>query len=257
MRSTTVTPLYFFFALWMVARTAAAVVAFCFASVAFSGRHRRPPRWSHNFQTALSISNAMWTSLTDDGGVKIQVFSSSSPPGDVPTAVEDLKGKDVTVEYIGYISSRNWSVDDVIDCWLPDQGISSLAPELFRAFKIDGKRLVNSKRFSTKFILEGLGVTKEAKQTTLFEAAQDLKISDETHPEGIVFDKNLFTFRPGKGQVIKAFDLAIQQMKVGQTALLTARCDYAYGRKGLKSMGKVLVPPYATVQYEVTFVSVK
>jgi FKBP-type peptidyl-prolyl cis-trans isomerase len=73
-----------------------------------------------------------------------------------------------------------------------------------------------------------------------------------------VFDKNTFSFRPNKGQVIKAFDLAIgTYMKVGQTCLILARCDYAYGSKGLRMNGKVVVPPYATVQYEVTFIEVK
>ena len=200
-----------------------------------------------------------WTSLTDDGGVKLKVIStsssSSSPDGEAEKL--NLKGKDVTVEYIGSIAARNWNAQDVIDCWLPDQGLTSLAPELFEAFDIDYKRLTNPNKFSIKFIKEGLGILKDAKQTTLFEAAQDLKRSEESHAEGTVFDKNQFTFRPGKGQVIQAFDLAIAEMKVGQTVSVVARSDFAYGSKGLRVGGKVLVPPYATVQYDVTLVEVK
>jgi len=75
--------------------------------------------------------------------------------------------------------------------------------------------------------------------------------------EGTVFDKNQFSFRPGKGQVIQAFDLAIAEMKVGQTVSIVARSDFAYGSKGLRVGGKVLVPPYATVQYDVTCIEVK
>jgi hypothetical protein len=222
----------------------------------------------NNFQESITAVDKEWTSLTDDGGVKIRVISPPSPSSNDnndnnDTAEEgedlpDLKGKDVTVEYIGSIASRNWSVNDVIDCWLPDQGLStSLAPELFKAFDVDYKRLTNSTKFGIKFIKEGLGVLKESKQTTLFEAAQSLKQSDMLHVPGTVFDKNTFSFRPNKGQVIKAFDLAIGTMQVGQTCSILARCDYAYGSKGLRMNGKVVVPPYATVQYEVTFIEVK
>ena len=198
-----------------------------------------------------------WTSLTDDGGVKLKVISSSSSPDTDTTDKIDLKGKDVTVEYIGSIAARNWNTQDVIDCWLPDQGLSSLAPELFEAFDIDYNRLTNPKKFGIKFIKEGLGILKDAKQTTLFEAAQELKKSEKSFVEGTVFDKNQFTFRPNKGQVIKAFDLAVAEMKVGQTVSVVARCDFAYGSKGLRVGGKDLVPPYATVQYDVTLVEVK
>ena len=132
-----------------------------------------------------------------------------------------------------------------------------MAPELFEAFEIDGKRLTNPNKFSVKFIKEGLGILKDAKQTTLFEAAQDLKRSEQSHMEGTVFDKNQFSFRPGKGQVIQAFDLAIAEMKVGQTVSIVARSYFAYGSKGLRDGWKVLVPPYATVQYDVTFIEVK
>lgn len=207
--------------------------------------------------SAQQVDDAAWTSLTDDDGVKMQVISSDGGGGG--GHIENhLRGKDVTVEYIGSIASRNWCVQDVIDCWLPDQGLpSSLIPELFKAFEIDGKRLTNPAKFSVKFIKEGLGILKDAKQTTLFEAAQDLKRSEETHVDGTVFDKNQFTFRPGKGQVIRAFDLSVAQMEIGQTVSLMVRSDYAYGSKGLRVMGKVLVPPYATVQYNVTLVDVK
>ncbi len=259
--------------------TAAALLFFLWApaitsfSPAFSTACHRPSSQQlylqNNVQdSTTTVDKKEWTSLTDDGGVKIRVISPPSSPSndnnnddttekgeDLP----DLKGKDVTVEYIGSIASRNWNVNDVIDCWLPDQGLTTtLAPELFKAFDVDYTRLTNSTKFGIKFIKEGLGVLKESKQTTLFEAAQSLKQSDISHVSGTVFDKNTFSFRPNKGQVIKAFDLAIgTYMKVGQTCYILARCDYAYGSKGLRMNGKVVVPPYATVQYEVTFIEVK
>lgn len=220
-------------------------------------RHYRQHDSAFFATNANDIGVEEWTSLTDCGGVKMSVMSSS----DNDAAVEDLpfpdKGKDVTVEYIGSIAPRDWSVDDILACWLPDQGLTALAPELFEAFDIDGAKLANAKKFNEKFIVEGLGVRKEAKVTTLLEAVQDLERSERTHPAGTVFDKNQFTFRLGKGMSIRAFDLAVSRMKVGQTVSLVARCDYAYGKRGLRAAGKILVPPYATVQYDLTLVEIK
>jgi len=204
-----------------------------------------------------------WTSLTDDGGVKIRTISppSASDVALSDAAVEDSSpyleaGTDVTVEYVGRIHPRDWSVDDIIACWLPEQGLGPLAPELFKGFHIDGERLMDSKKMSKKFIFEGLGVQREAKIDTFFRAAQDLAKSEETHPVGTVFDENKFTFRVGKGMTIRAFDLAIREMRVGQTASLIGRCDYAYGKRDLRAAGKILVPPYATVQYDLTLVEI-
>mmetsp|Transcript_50422 Transcript_50422/g.107388 ORF Transcript_50422/g.107388 Transcript_50422/m.107388 type:complete len:261 (+) Transcript_50422:70-852(+) len=209
--------------------------------------------------SARKNSNAVeideWTSLADDGGVKMRVISS---PNDSPSAgAEDFKGKDVTVEYVGSIASRDWSADDVIACWLPDQGLPPLAPKLFDAFGIDGKKLTNAKKFNRKFVFQGLGVLKDAKIDALLSAAKDLGASEKTHPPGTVFDKNRFTFRLGKGMSVRAFDLAVKEMRVGETASLVARCDYAYGGRGLRGSGTFLVPPYATVQFDVTLVEIK
>ena len=198
-----------------------------------------------------------WKSLTEDGAVTMSTIISppDSALDDIPFPVP---GKDdVTVEYVGTIVARNWTAEDVVACWLPDQGLSKLAPELFRAFDIDGARLANKKKFNNKFVREGLGVLKDAKIDTLLKAAEDLTIADGKHHEGTVFDKNRFTFRIGKGMSIPAFELAVLEMRVGQTASLVARCDYAYGSKGLRGSGKFLVPPYATVQYDLTLVEIK
>lgn len=201
------------------------------------------------------VGTEEWIALTDDGGAKLRTISIPSEAGEglpLPGA-----GDDVTVEYVGRIHPRNWSAEDVNACWLPEQGLTPLAPKLFEAFDIDGDKLTNAKKMSKKFIFEGLGVLKEAKIDTLFRAAQELKESERTHPAGTVFDENAFTFRLGKGGAIRAFDLAIREMRVGQTASLVVRCDYAYGKRGLRVSGKVLVPPYATVQYDLTLVEIK
>jgi len=206
-----------------------------------------------------------WTSLGDDGGVKMRVISSPTESSSSSSSYEeeplDFTGKDVTVEYIGTIVPRSWSVDDIKQCWLPDQGLSSLAPELFDAFDLNYTKLTNAKKFTKKFIREGLGVTKEAKVDNLLQSVEELaKYEKRTYDPslGTVFDKNRFTFRLGKGMSIKAFDLCVGEMRgVGESVSVVARCDYAYGKRGLRVGGKVLVPPYATVQYDVTLVDIQ
>lgn len=213
-------------------------------------------------RTSNDIDVEEWISLTDDGGVKIRTISPSSEVASPDGASEEGlefpdTGKDVTVAYIGRISPRDWSVEDINACWLPEQGLAPLTPELFEAFDIDGEKLMDAKKMSKKFIVEGLGVRKEAKIDSFFRAAQDLAKSERTHSAGTVFDENKFTFRLGKGMSIRAFDLAIRNMTVGQTVSLVGRCDYAYGKRGLRAAGKNLVPPYATVEYDLTLVEIK
>ncbi|KAL7524563.1 hypothetical protein ACHAXR_000625 [Thalassiosira sp. AJA248-18] len=56
---------------------------------------------------------------------------------------------------------------------------------------------------------------------------------------------------------IPAFELALKEMKMGDTVVLMARADYAYGKKGSRSMGKYAVPPYATVSFDLTLVDIQ
>nr|GMC94206.1 peptidyl-prolyl cis-trans isomerase FKBP20-1 [Ipomoea batatas] len=45
-------------------------------------------------------------------------------------------------------------------------------------------------------------------------------------------DNTVFTFEIGKGSVIKAWDVALRTMKVGEVAVITCKPDYAYGSAG-------------------------
>lgn len=198
-----------------------------------------------------------WTSLTEDGGVKMKVISPS-PSTDDDT--KPISGKDdVTVEYVGSIATRNWSTDEVISCWLPDQNLDDMefTKILFQEFAINGTKLCNEQKFNAKFVKEGLGILKASKIHNILENVSELTKYDKSHPPGTVFDKNTFTFRLGKGMVINALDISIAEMKVGQTVTLVARSDYAYGAKGVKTMGNVIVPPYATVSFDLTLVEIK
>merc|ERR1712241_160857 len=192
--------------------------------------------------------------MGEDGGVKMRLISGPSSAKGAPSSPITSKD-DVTVEYVAFIAERDWTVEDAVACWLPDQGLDAVAPELFRSFNINGTRLMDAGFFTEKFVFEGLGVRNKVKK--LVGAAQELKGYERSHPPGTVFDKNRFTFRLGKGQAIQAFELALNEMRPGDSVSLLVRTDYAYGKGGLRSAGKFVVPPYATVSFDLTFVEKK
>ncbi|XP_019151193.1 PREDICTED: peptidyl-prolyl cis-trans isomerase FKBP20-1 isoform X2 [Ipomoea nil] len=60
-------------------------------------------------------------------------------------------------------------------------------------------------------------------------------------------DNTVFTFEIGKGSVIKAWDVALRTMKVGEVAVITCKPEYAYGSAGSPPD----IPPDATLIFEV------
>ncbi|KAM5556452.1 peptidyl-prolyl cis-trans isomerase FKBP20-1 [Rosa sericea] len=90
---------------------------------------------------------------------------------------------------------------------------------------------------------------------------QDLPLVD-VHYEGVleetgeVFDtthedNTIFSFEIGKGSVIKAWDVALRTMKVGEIAKITCKPEYAYGSAGSPPD----IPPDATLIFEVELVA--
>ena len=70
--------------------------------------------------------------------------------------------------------------------------------------------------------------------------------------DGTVFDSSVqkgrpFKFQVGVGQVIRAWDEGIIQLKKGGKATLTAPPDYAYGERGAGGV----IPPNATLKFDV------
>uniref|UniRef100_A0A8C5DTZ3 peptidylprolyl isomerase n=1 Tax=Gouania willdenowi TaxID=441366 RepID=A0A8C5DTZ3_GOUWI len=70
--------------------------------------------------------------------------------------------------------------------------------------------------------------------------------------DGTTFDSSRerdekFTFELGKGQVIKAWDIGVASMKVGEIAQLICKPEYAYGSAGSPPK----IPPNATLVFEV------
>ncbi|NXC70802.1 FKBP4 isomerase, partial [Anhinga anhinga] len=70
--------------------------------------------------------------------------------------------------------------------------------------------------------------------------------------DGTKFDSSLdrrdkFSFDLGKGEVIKAWDIAVATMKVGEICRITCKPEYAYGSAGSPPK----IPPNATLIFEV------
>ncbi|KAF1868931.1 hypothetical protein Lal_00048210 [Lupinus albus] len=74
------------------------------------------------------------------------------------------------------------------------------------------------------------------------------EVFDTTHE-----DNTIFSFEVGKGSVIKAWDIAVKTMKVGEIAKITCKPEYAYGSAGSPPD----IPPDATLIFEVELVACK
>uniref|UniRef100_A0A0E0DSG0 peptidylprolyl isomerase n=1 Tax=Oryza meridionalis TaxID=40149 RepID=A0A0E0DSG0_9ORYZ len=57
--------------------------------------------------------------------------------------------------------------------------------------------------------------------------AENGEVFDTTHE-----DNSIFSFEIGQGAVIKAWDIALRTMKVGEVAKITCKPEYAYGSAG-------------------------
>ncbi|GFP93577.1 peptidyl-prolyl cis-trans isomerase fkbp20-1 [Phtheirospermum japonicum] len=64
-------------------------------------------------------------------------------------------------------------------------------------------------------------------------------------------DNTVFSFEVGSGSVIKAWDVALKTMKVGEVAHITCKPDYAYGSAGSPPD----IPPDSTLVFEVELVA--
>ncbi len=81
---------------------------------------------------------------------------------------------------------------------------------------------------------------------------------------GTVFDSSAshgqpFSFVLGAGQVIPGWDKGILGMKVGESKVLVIPPNEAYGAQGVKnpSTGKYIIPPNATLTFDVQLISVQ
>lgn len=179
--------------------------------------------------------------------------------GDVPH-----KGSVVEIDYIGTFGPRpeDWSVEDTLECWLkPQQGFYDLLKDVFRQNAVNGTILCDSDIFNEEFV-EKLGATKiQCKKIVM--AAKRL-VSQNVDPNfqvGLIFDSSAsknktFKFLLGEGKAIKAIDILVSSMHIGEKCRLQARSDFCYGMEGLRTRsGEVVVPPFATLCFDVTLIS--
>jgi len=170
-------------------------------------------------------------------------------------------GATVEIEYKGtLLENAEWSAVDVVECWLSQQqGIDNHLKDLFIEKDVDFKKLTDGNIFNEDFCIKELGITNKIQGKKLVMAAKRLCVKE--FPANTVFDssesrnKN-YSFVLGSGKAIKAIDLGVSNMKVGEKACVICRSDYGYGPEGLRSSkGDVIVPPFATLCFELILVS--
>ena len=172
------------------------------------------------------------------------------------------KGSNVEIEYTGtLLGEKEWTAEDIVSCWLSElQGLDHLS-EQFLAKGIDGSMLMDEARFTEEFCANELEIANKIQAKKLVMAAKRVTKQQQDHPAGTEFDSSIkrgknFSFVLGGGKVIKAMDLAVNSMKVGERAKLVCRSDYAYGSEGLRSrQGDIIVPPFATLCFDLKLVS--
>ena len=170
-------------------------------------------------------------------------------------------GSTIEIQYTGtLVGEHEWTTQDVISCWLSElQGLNHLS-DIFREKCIDGSMLMDETKFTEEYCLNELGISNKIQAKKLVMAAKRIAKQQLEHQAGTEFDSSItrgknFSFVLGGGKVIKAMDLIVNTMKVGERAKLICRSDYAYGSEGLRSSkGDVLVPPFATLCFDLKLI---
>ncbi|KAL7480681.1 hypothetical protein ACHAW6_006346 [Cyclotella cf. meneghiniana] len=208
----------------------------------------------------IAENEGVWIPLVpveNDFQSPVRKIVTDEGTGDTPQC-----GSTVEIEYIGtLVGEKHWSSDDVVSCWLSQlQGLSDLS-QLFLDQDIDGSMLLDETRFTEDYCVQELGISNKINAKKLIMAARRISKQQEEHEPGHVFDSSTtrgknFSFVLGGGKAIKAIDLAVSSMKVGEQAKLVCRSDYAYGSEGLRSTkGDTIVPPFATLHFDLKLIS--
>jgi len=171
------------------------------------------------------------------------------------------EGSTMELEYTGTLfGEKGWSVKDVAQCWLAElQGLNHFSPQ-FAEQEIDGEKLMNASFFTEEYCTEDLGASNKIQAKKLVMASKRLIRQQAEYPAGSEFDasksrgKN-YAFALGQGKVIRAMELAVRSMRVGERAEVVCRSDYAYGAEGLRTAkGEVIVPPFAVLCFDLKLV---
>ena len=142
-----------------------------------------------------TLCSAEWAALGGGKAVWKRVLEPGS--GKMPQ-----QGADVEVEYVATLGERDWSVEDVVQVWLPAQQGMEVYEDAFVAHGVDGSKLLSD--FTEGFATDTLGVASKLHAKKLANAAK--KLHAELYEPGTAFDssaaKGPFMFKLGKGKVI-------------------------------------------------------
>lgn len=114
----------------------------------------------------------------------------------------------------------------------------------------------NMEELKLETVVEGVG--EEAKVGDMVSVHYTGKLTD-----GTVFDSSIprgqtFEFRLGEGRVIAGWEEGVKGMKTGEKRVLTIPSHMAYGSNGVPNgQGGYVIPPNATLIFEVELVSIK
>lgn len=189
-----------------------------------------------------------WISLTEDKAVQKRVREKG-------TGAQAQVGQKVEIDYVGTLRAIDWDVPGVIDCWLSTlQGLEGLA-DGFEEHEITANKLMDPDFFTEEFVTEKLGLSNRIQVKKLVMAAKRLSKMVTEFPSGTEFDSNKngpYSFELGKKKAIRAMELVVASMEEGEQAEMTCRCDYAYGKEGIRrANGDVMVPEYATLCFNI------
>jgi hypothetical protein len=195
-----------------------------------------------------------WIDITEDGGVLLKEKSHLADASLFRDEDEFL-----SLQYTGTIAPSTWTVDETIHCWLNEQqGLSDLA-DAFREHQIDEEKLLSENVFNEAFVTNELGVSAKIKAKKLVMAAKRLSTVRQEFAPGLEFDsKHSFEVPIRGAKLIQGMTRGLTYMvqaKVAHAEIL-CRSDYAYGAEGYrKASGVVLVPPFASLCFDVKIVS--
>ncbi|KAK3944859.1 hypothetical protein QBC46DRAFT_373391 [Diplogelasinospora grovesii] len=100
-------------------------------------------------------------------------------------------------------------------------------------------------------LVEGTGQTPKKGQTVTIEYTGWLKDASKPNNKGTEFDTSIgrgdFMVEIGIGKLIKGWDEAVLNMKVGEKATLDITSDYGYGERGFHGH----IPPRADLIFDV------
>lgn len=207
---------------------------------------------SFHRRSNLLHATSDWIDITElhDQGVRFREQDSTAD-----TTISTNNCNVLVLQYKGTIAPSNWNVDETIKCWLNEQqGLSDIAGA-FQEHNINEETLIDTDLFNEGFVTNKLGVLAKIKAKKLVMAAKRLHTVRLEYTPGLEFDfRESYEVPMDGSKLIKGMTMGLAYMveKNCFCAEILCRCDYAYGAEGYrKANGDVLVPPFASLHFDV------